>query len=109
MEYGGDGCARLLVPILFLAVMLVVILFGAGWWEGNRAERVQAEVARVNAEIARDREANLHREYMFQAWTVALAAFASSNQVPLAVVAAMLGAACAVLVVRWWENRVGSS
>jgi len=63
----------------------------------------------VNAEAARDREANLHREYMFQAWTVALAAFGQSSQVPLVVVAALFGAAVAVLTIRWWERRAGSS
>jgi len=100
---------RAAVALLCLVVLVLMVLFAAGWWEGNRADRLEARVGIINAEAARDREANLHREFMFQAWTVALAAFGQSSQVPLAVVAALLGAGAGAVVILWWERRAGSS
>lgn len=99
------GCGpRILLAVVVVIVAVLGVLWLAGEWEGHRADREMAEVSRIEALTARDREANLHREYMFQSWTVALAAFSSRDQGSLVVVAALLGAAVAVIVIRWWES-----
>lgn len=102
-------CALWAVALVALAVGAV---WGLGQLEASRADRARAEAAveaaewrgRVELEQARldrDREANLHREYMFQSWTVALGR--GQDPVPVAL-AAMAGAVAAWVVIRWVER-----
>lgn len=60
--------------------------------------RADAEKARQDARIAleeedseQQREANIHRETMYQMWTVALAHYADDNPVMLSIIAGLLG------------------
>ncbi len=74
-----------------------------------RVEAIEAEgrarAEEIEARASRDREAYLHRETMFQQWTVALGAFADSNQGWIVALSALLGAGAAVAVTRWLGGR----
>lgn len=111
---GGLGCV-LLVVLLVMGVIIVPTALSGISDARTEAKHAEAEVARARAEevyaraavveanAARDRESNLHREYMFQSYNVALAHYSSdlACAIPLA---AFGGVLCAVLVI-WFLWR----
>jgi uncharacterized membrane protein YqjE len=94
------GAAVLLVAVA--ALLVGVVGYGAA---GAVRDLVDSKVALERVELQRDREANLHREAMFQMWTASLAALLGSDQVEVALLAAVLGAVAAWGVIRWLERK----
>ena len=105
------GCLTVcVVALVVVGVLLGMTLMGdieqsRADREWARADAVRAQAAVVEANTARDREANQHREYMFQAWSFALAAALGSGTGWAVVLAAALGATVAVGVVRWLARK----
>lgn len=116
------GCADVGVAFFFLLVLggvVAAIVFAVGTGgvavvkgaearaAEARAEAVRAEAVVVEARTARDREANLHREQMFQMWSLALLGgrrYSAGGNVLSVLVGAVSGAVCAVLIVRWLKR-----
>lgn len=112
----GDGCRDVVMAGLMLVVLLAIVaaiggvlVTGGATVVGEyrvRAEEAKAESIRAQADVveartAREREANVHREQMFQMWTVALMGFAQRNDGLLVVLSGVLGVVCGVGIVRW--------
>jgi amino acid transporter len=106
-----DGCGALLLAVLVVAVVavigvaivsggLAVVNESAARAQDARADARRAEADVVEARTSRDREANLHREQMFQMWTLAMAGFTESNSGLLVAVSAVFGALAAGVVIR---------
>lgn len=116
MEIESGGGCGLLVGLASVVVVCLV----AGWLVQPIAEGVQdarvsiaharADQANARADAARERtdaarETNLHRETMFQLWTVALASFRSDAGGVVGLLLGGLGGAVVGLVVVWFAER----
>jgi len=114
---GQGGCADVGVAFFFLLMLagiVAAIIFAVGTggvaiMKGAeaqaaeaRAEAVRAEAVVVEARTARDREANLHREQMFQMWSLALlgGGHSAGENVLSVLIGAVGGVVCAVFIIK---------